>query len=201
MILWALLTISQAREIGEPFALTLRGGGQIVLQKSENGFKFEGSNLNCADEQSPSLRPGLATPEPSASVTRPTTRTKFIDSNLKSGAGKTPVLFAFFNTWCPPCRAEIPLFNDLAERYAGRVIVVGVLLEEKSASFMEKWIKMHKPRYEIATSGGVEFAGELGDVIGTPYTLLLAPSGEIVAKYLGHTDKDTLEAKIKELVK
>ena len=37
-----------------------------------------------------------------------------------------PVVINFWATWCAPCREEMPLLNQYAEKYADRVIVLGV---------------------------------------------------------------------------
>lgn len=42
----------------------------------------------------------------------------------------TPVVVNQWASWCPPCRAEFPIFQRLAEKYAGRVAFVGVDMED-----------------------------------------------------------------------
>lgn len=37
-----------------------------------------------------------------------------------------PVVINFWATWCAPCREEMPLLNQYAEKYADRVTVLGV---------------------------------------------------------------------------
>lgn len=37
-----------------------------------------------------------------------------------------PVVMNFWATWCPPCRAEIPFFQEAARKYNGQVAIVGV---------------------------------------------------------------------------
>lgn len=38
----------------------------------------------------------------------------------------TPVVLNFWATWCGPCQNELPALQATAERYAGKVIIVGV---------------------------------------------------------------------------
>ncbi len=44
---------------------------------------------------------------------------------LSEQRGK-PVVMNFWATWCPPCRAEIPFFQEAARKYNGQVAVIGV---------------------------------------------------------------------------
>lgn len=38
----------------------------------------------------------------------------------------TPMLVNFWATWCPPCLAEMPLFQSYAERYDDRLVVLAI---------------------------------------------------------------------------
>ena len=40
------------------------------------------------------------------------------------------VLINFWATWCPPCKKEIPVFNEIYEKYKDNFIVIGVLYEK-----------------------------------------------------------------------
>jgi thiol-disulfide isomerase/thioredoxin len=48
-------------------------------------------------------------------------------------AGKA-VLVNFWATWCPPCRAEMPALQDLADIYADKLTVVAVNFKERPST-------------------------------------------------------------------
>jgi thiol-disulfide isomerase/thioredoxin len=45
----------------------------------------------------------------------------------------TPVLINFWATWCIPCREEMPLLEQTAKQYSGRLVVVGINAGEEEA--------------------------------------------------------------------
>src|SRR5471030_619407 len=55
------------------------------------------------------------------------TDTSFEEEVLKSD---TPVLVDFWAEWCGPCKMIAPILDELADEYAGKVIVGKVDIEE-----------------------------------------------------------------------
>ena len=54
------------------------------------------------------------------------------------------VLVNFFSTWCPPCRGQIPYFEDLQKKYGNKLFVTGLLVNDDAnitvlKTFYEKY--------------------------------------------------------------
>ena len=94
------------------------------------------------------------------------TQENFAKEVLESG---TPVLVDFWAEWCSPCRALIPVLDELAEEYDGRVRIGKVNIDEQQA---------------LATQYGVR---------AIP-TLLLFHQGQVADQIVGLRSKRDLKA-------
>jgi thioredoxin 1 len=61
------------------------------------------------------------------------------DTTLKTAT--VPVLVDFWASWCGPCKAMEPLLVDLAQKYAGRLTVAKLNVEENPKTAMAYRIK------------------------------------------------------------
>ena len=50
------------------------------------------------------------------------------------GARGQPVVVNVWASWCAPCRTEMPLLEEAAEQYAGRVTFLGLASEDDPAA-------------------------------------------------------------------
>lgn len=92
------------------------------------------------------------------------------------------VFVNFWNTWCPPCREEMPELNRFYLDYRDKnveFLFINITLQEKSQEQVETFLKdmnLQLPVYldrrgEVAMAYGVQ---------GIPSTLVLNPKGEVV---------------------
>ena len=110
------------------------------------------------------------------------------------------VVVNFWATWCPPCIAEMPSFQELYEDYNDRVIFLFVSGEQHET--VENYMKRKRftlPSYKMLTK-----APEPMDGRTLPTTYVLAKDGSIVVDKVGAADwnsnkfRKTLDALIAE---
>ena len=102
--------------------------------------------------------------------------------SLEQFRGK-PVLLNFWATWCGPCIAELPLFDETAQRYAGELVVLGIN-EGDSFEIVDDFQKTHRLSYPILLDYNREI-GDLYQVGGYPTSVFIDGEGVIRAIYLG----------------
>jgi thiol-disulfide isomerase/thioredoxin len=90
----------------------------------------------------------------------------------------------FWATWCGPCITEIPEFNRLQEKYAGKgVKVIGVTLASGEAKEVKPFISRNKMKYTVLM--GDDNQAYDFNLVGFPTTYLVTKDMKIYRKYIG----------------
>ena len=116
----------------------------------------------------------------------------------KAWSGKV-VVMNFWATWCAPCREEMPMLNQYADRYgAAPLAVVGVAIDEKVA--VRNFVQQFNIRYPVllADSGALNLMRAAGNQLGgLPFTLILDKNGNIVARLSGKISEAQLDTAVR----
>jgi peroxiredoxin len=112
----------------------------------------------------------------------------------QNGTGKL-LMINFWATWCAPCATEFPDLEATYRMYKGRnleFITVSVNdPDERPAvlEFLQKHHASHKNRqFATADIYGLQAAFDPKMPAPVPFTLLLAPNGDVVYQELGESD-------------
>jgi peroxiredoxin len=90
----------------------------------------------------------------------------------------------FWATWCAPCIKEIPIFNQLQEKYAARrVKVIGVTMASGPVEEVKPFTARHNMKYTILM-GDDEQSYDF-NVFAFPTTFVVTRDLKIYKKYIG----------------
>jgi thiol-disulfide isomerase/thioredoxin len=117
---------------------------------------------------------------------------------LSSYRGRV-VLLDFWATWCVPCRAEIPHFVELQQKYGDHGLqIIGVSMDDSPEPVRDFYQQFHM-NYPVVM--GTAKTGELyGGVLGLPIAFVIGKDGLIYSKKIGAADMAVLEREIQKLL-
>ena len=105
------------------------------------------------------------------------------------------IVLNFWATWCPPCKKEMPLFQDTYEAHRdGGFTIVAVAVDEQTATqhFVDDF-GIEFPVL-IGQDEAVAVGREYGNRIGAlPYTVLIGRDGTILDTHRGEVEPADLD--------
>ncbi len=108
--------------------------------------------------------------------------------NLKTAEGKV-IIINFWATWCPPCIAEMPDFENLYQKYKSNEDVVFLFVSNEDTKIIADFMQEKQfslPAYQQQAVAPAEF-----DVSSIPRTFIIDKVGQIVLDKSGVADWDS----------
>ena len=110
------------------------------------------------------------------------------------------VLLHFWATWCPTCREEMPLLEEVSRAHAGEVVVLGINLGEPKKK-VAGYIAEAGLTFPILLDPRGKVAGAY-DVLALPTTLIVDPDGLLAGDIpMGKLEREDLEHRLAPLIK
>lgn len=164
------------------------------LQNQKNGELITEApqSFNDSSSEKDESTEGKRSPAPDFQVTDPEGNTVKL-SDFKG----TPVVINLWASWCPPCKAEMPVFNEKAKEYEGKIqfMMINLTAQDKledAKKFMEEAGYTFPVFYDVNNDAGQKYYTP-----GIPATFFIDADGNSVAYITGAIDELTLIKGIK----
>jgi peroxiredoxin len=128
---------------------------------------------------------------------------------LKDADGKTVtpeeykgrvLLLNFWATWCVPCKAEIPWFQEFEHTYKDKgFAILGVSMDEEGWGTVKPYVAERKITYRMVI-GNEEVSTRYGGIDSLPTTFIIDKEGKIAAIHTGLVSKATYQKEIEGLL-
>ena len=118
------------------------------------------------------------------------------DFSLQDLQGKTfklsgqlgkPVVIFFGTTWCPSCRAEIPAYSAIYEKYARRGLEVIYIDINEPAEKVARFAKNFSFPYRVLLDRDGSVANDY-NIVGVPTLVLVDKGGSVIT--ISHSTAD-----------
>jgi thiol-disulfide isomerase/thioredoxin len=122
------------------------------------------------------------------------------DVSLSSYKGKV-VLLNFWATWCGPCKAEIPGFVRLQEKYRDQGLVIVGYSVDDTAEKAKAYAAEYKMNYPILLGEGREDVQDAyGPIWGIPASFIISRDGKVCRKHMGIAPEAVFEKEVAALL-
>jgi len=110
------------------------------------------------------------------------------------------VLVNFWATWCPPCRVEMPGFQDVWERRKHEgFVIVGVSTDARGRAHVARFLEEHRITYPVAMATS-DVVNAFGGARTLPSSFLLDRQGRIRHQVVGYFAETALDRAVGHLL-
>ena len=120
-------------------------------------------------------------------------RTGFDGKQVTPARGKL-VLLDFWASWCAPCIVELPHLSALQKRYAGKLQIIGVAMDDDTKAPRQTVAQYHIT-YPVVM-GDAAIGKLYGGVLGLPEVFLVGRDGKVIKNWRGDFKPDELDQAI-----
>jgi cytochrome c biogenesis protein CcmG, thiol:disulfide interchange protein DsbE len=145
-----------------------------------------------ADEAPPAPQFSLQVLWPRAETWPVATRRRLADRRIDLGELRGwRVVINFWASWCGPCRDEAPILNASARAHAGKVVFLGVNIQDLKSDALTFMREFDTPYVSVRDRGNGTY--EDYGLTGVPETYYLDAAGRIVAHTPGAISRTSLK--------
>ncbi|MBI4711783.1 MAG: TlpA family protein disulfide reductase [Planctomycetes bacterium] len=104
-----------------------------------------------------------------------------------------PLVLDFWASWCPPCRAKAPHFQELYVKYGDKLNIVGINLD-RTIDAVKKYTSQKGLTFPNLYDDGGQVADKYG-ITGIPANVVINAQGEIIGRDLSIPELEKLAIK------
>jgi cytochrome c biogenesis protein CcmG/thiol:disulfide interchange protein DsbE len=123
------------------------------------------------------------------SISSSTTKNSLFLDCLDGGVGaaidsiKGPAIINVWGSWCGPCKEEMPILRSFYEKAQGKVLLIGVDVEEASLEDGRKFVENNGITWPNLFDADGKSRAYFG--MGVPVTWFIASDGSVAHKHIG----------------
>jgi cytochrome c biogenesis protein CcmG/thiol:disulfide interchange protein DsbE len=110
------------------------------------------------------------------------------------------VILNFWATWCPPCRAEVPMLVKFYNLYRKKGVVVVGINVNKNIGGVSAFAKLYGVSYPVVYANS-DILSEYGGIKEIPQTFFISKNGKIMFHWVGQISHGALYGITNKLLK
>jgi thiol-disulfide isomerase/thioredoxin len=115
-----------------------------------------------------------------------------------------PIIINFWASWCPPCKAEMPDYEEAYQNYSNKGIVFMMINmtdgQRETVDIAKKFLKENNYKFDVYFDVNSDAANIYG-ISSIPDSIFIDKTGNIINAYVGAVDKATIQKNIDLLLK